>query len=510
MFDALVHFCHTFAMQVWTKLALGFTATAIVIVGVYGAYQLTQEETDLRAAAERDLRVTGTALQVAVANALRDQQLADVRTSIDTVKMRDPSLDVLLLDASGALTAGSWGSSEAENLVRGPVAEAKSANAPVIRFDGPRGLSYLIGAFPILDDTRNVGTLAVVRPLDELRRDLAAETRSTLLALGSLVIGLIAAGWFLASFYVRAPLLELVRTMRAVRSGDLSAKASFRRADEIGAVVTEFNSMMTELAQARQRLISEAEEREALEMRLQRADKLVTVGQLSAGLAHEIGSPLQVVNGRARLIAGRADLPADVRHGAEVLAKESDRIAHIVEQLLTFSRQTVPAIAGVQLVSPVRDIVELFEPEARRHDVRLEFHCDESLPAANVDAGQVQQVVMNLLRNAVYATRPKGRVTLSLASGSLSKANGPAQPSVSLVVEDTGEGIAETLLPRIFEPFFTTRSHTGGTGLGLAVVKTIVDAHGGTIAVTSTPGQGTRFTVHFPIAGQAVAGGWVA
>jgi signal transduction histidine kinase len=193
-----------------------------------------------------------------------------------------------------------------------------------------------------------------------------------------------------------------------------------------------------------------------------------------------------------------------------VLAKESDRIARIVEQLLTFSRQTVPTIAGVQLAAPVHDIVELFEPEARRHDVRLEFHCDESLPAANVDAGQVQQVVMNLLRNAVYATKPKGRVTLALTSGSLSRASGPAQPSISLVVEDTGEGIPEALLPRIFEPFFTTRSHTGGTGLGLAVVKTIVDGHGGTIAVTSTQGQGTRFTVQFPIAGHAVAGGWVA
>jgi signal transduction histidine kinase len=268
--------------------------------------------------------------------------------------------------------------------------------------------------------------------------------------------------------------------------------------------------MMTDLAEARQRLISEADAREALEMRLQRADKLVTVGQLSAGLAHEIGSPLQVVNGRARALAARTDLPPDVRRSAEVLAGQTDRIARIVEQLLTFSRQTVPAMAGVQLAAPVRDIVELFEPEARRHDVRLEFHCDDDLPAANVDVGQVQQVVMNLLRNAVCATRPKGYVRLFLTSGSVAKPSGPLQPSVSLVVEDTGEGIPDTLLPRIFEPFFTTRSHTGGTGLGLAVVKTIVDAHGGTIAVTSNPGEGTRFTVQFPIADHSVAGGWVA
>jgi len=509
MFDALVHFCHTFAMKVWTKLALGFTATAIVIVGVYGAYQLSQEETDLRGAAERELRVTGTALQLAVANALRDQQLTDVRDTIDAVKMRDPSLDVLLFDNAGTMMAGSWGSGEAERLVRQAVIEAQSANTPIIRFDGRRGLSHLMGAFPLLDETRHVGTLAIVRPLDELRRDLASETRSTLLALGTLVIGLVAAGWFLASFYVRAPLLELVRTMRSVRSGNLSAKASFTRADEMGAAVSEFNAMMSELADARQRLISEADAREELETRLQRADKLVTVGQLSAGLAHEIGSPLQVVNGRARALAARTDLPHEVTRSAEVLASQTDRITRIVEQLLTFSRQTVPAMAGVQLAAPVRDIVELFEPEARRHDVHLEFHCDDPLPPANVDVGQVQQVVMNLLRNAVYATKAKGRVRLSLTIGSLVKASG-SQPAVSLVVEDNGEGIPDSLFPRIFEPFFTTRSHTGGTGLGLAVVKTIVDAHGGTIAVASDPGQGTRFTIQFPIAGESVAGGWVA
>jgi two-component system, NtrC family, sensor histidine kinase HydH len=449
-------------------------------------------------------------VQVAVGNAVRDGQLSDVRGIIEAVKLRDPSIDVIVFDASGAMTASSWGSRGTDPLVRGAVAESRTANAAIVRFEGPRGLASLLGVFPIFDGSQNVGTLAVVRPLDELRRDLGAETRSTILALATLIVGLAAAGWFLASWYVRGPVLELVGAMRAVRSGDLSAKAAFRRADEMGAAAAEFNAMMGELADARQRLIAEGEARELLEARLQRADKLVTVGQLSAGLAHEIGSPLQVLNGRARAIAARSDLPADVRRSADVLANESDRITRIVEQLVTFSRQTIPSIAGADIAAPVRDIVELLEPDARRHDVRLEFHCDAALPAANVDVGQVQQVTMNLLRNAVAAAPPKGRVRLSLESGSFSRAGGPPQPSVSMIVEDTGEGIPDAFLPRIFEPFFTTRSHNGGTGLGLAVVKTIVDAHGGAITVTSRVGAGTRFTVHFPVAGAAVAGGWVA
>ncbi len=309
--------------------------------------------------------------------------------------------------------------------------------------------------------------------------------------------------------YVRRPLLDLVQTMRAVRAGDLSAKVSFQRADEMGAAVSEFNAMVAELGDARRRLIAETEAREALEIALQRTDKLITVGQLSAGLAHEIGSPLQVVNGRARALAARPDIPADIRRIAEIVANESDRITRIVEQLLTFARHTTPKRIDVGLREPVRDVVELFELEARRHAVRLEFVCDESLPLVNADAGQVQQVVMNLLRNAVRATPRGGRIHVSLTTQS--PTGGQSEPSVCLAVEDSGEGIPDDVAAHMFEPFFTTRSHSGGTGLGLAIVKSIVDAHRGTITVTPRDGGGTRFALHFPLAGAAaLAGGKVA
>jgi len=500
-----------FGVRVWTKLTLGFAATATVIVGVYGSFQLRQEADDLRSAAERDLRVTGTAVQVGVVHALRDGHTGDVRAVIDAVRLRDASLDVLVFDDAGALTAGSRTNPGVESEVRRLVHDAQSSIHASVQFEGPLGLSYAIATFPIQDgDGVRVGTLALARSLDEAKGDLEFEARQTIFSLATLVVGLVVAGWILASVYVRRPLLELVQAMRAVRAGNLSAKAALRRPDEMGAAITEFNAMTADLLEARRRLIAEADAREALEMHLQRADKLITVGQLSAGLAHEIGSPLLVVNGRARAIASRTDVPAEVCRSAQILADESDRITRIVDQLLTFSRQTVPAIAVTALAVPVRDIVELYEPEAHRHDVRLEFSCDETLPEANADAGQVQQVVMNLLSNAVRATQPGGQIRVGLRGATFSRGGGEPQPSVSLTVEDTGEGIPEPLLARIFEPFFTTRPQTGGTGLGLAVVKSIVDAHGGSVTVSTAPGQGTLFTVHFPVARSAVVGGRVA
>ena len=497
-------------VQIWTKLAIGFTATAILIVGLYGAYQLLNEQADLRDAAEQDLRLMGTTVQVAVANALRDRQAADVDAILSAVRQRDASLEMQVFDNNDAVIAGSRDNGEIGESVRQTMRDAQATSHGVIRFEGRTGLLHIVGAFPIRDAAGlNVGTVVFVRPLNELRRDLTAELRSAILSLVTLVIGLAIAGWFLASMYVRGPVLDLVRAMQAVRAGDLSAKASFRRADELGRAAEEFNAMMSDLVDARARLIAAIAARDALELRLQRADKLVTVGQLSAGLAHEIGQPLQVLNGRARALAGRTDVPAEVRRNAEILARESDRITRIVEQLLSFSRQTVPTRTQTHLETPIRHIVELFEVEASRHDVTIELHSSDLLPSANVDVDQVQQVVMNLLSNAVRATPPGGRVRVSVDASSFARATDVPHPSVALVVEDTGEGIPEALLPRIFEPFFTTRSQIGGTGLGLAVVKAIVDAHGGTIAVESQASRGTRVIVHFPVTA-SMAGGLVA
>jgi two-component system, NtrC family, sensor histidine kinase HydH len=497
-------------VQVWTKLSVGFALTGTVIIGAYGLRQLRQEEIDLRDAAERELRLLGAAVDVAAGNALRDRRPADLRRIAGALKLRDPETDVMVFDPSGAVSA-SWSSAATEALGRDAAAEARRTNHPAIRFEGPRRLSHLVGAFPITGDNgEDLGVLAIVRPLDTLRTDLSAETRDTLLSLITLIAGVAGAGWLLSSIHVRRPLRALVRTMGEVRGGDLSARAPAAGDDEMATAAAEFNAMVQDLADARRRLTAAAEAREALEASLQRADKLVTVGQLSAGLAHEIGSPLQILNGRARALAAADDLSPDVRRTAEILARESDRITQIVERLLTVSRRSVPSIANVDLAGPVRDIIELFGPEARRHGVQLQFERADGLPAANADVSQVQQVVMNLLSNALHATPRNGRVRVALEASSVAVAGGEAQPAVALIVEDTGIGIPDEILPHIFEPFFTTRGQGDGTGLGLAVVKSIVDWHAGTLAVATRAGEGTRVIALFPASGTARADGRVA
>lgn len=488
-------------MHLSTKLALGLTLTSTVILGAHGIRQLRQEERDLRGAAEHDFRLLGTALQVAVEHSVRDRQVADVHAILEALELNDSAVDVLVFDRQLALQANSLGSDASEQKVRPMLAGVQSSSRPDIRFEGPGGLGQLVGVFPLRGESgATAGTMALVWPLDELRRDLRATVRFTITSSLTLIAGIAGVGWLLSLVLVRRPLRALTDAMRLVEAGTWDATVPARAGDEVGAALLQFNAMVRELAEARRKLIGAAEAREQLEAGLLRLDKLATVGQLSAGLAHEIGSPLQILNGRARAIASRDDLPPDVRRSARILGEQSDRIARIVEQLLGFARRSVARMSRVEPRAAVSAIVDLMAVEARRQAVALELNAPADLPRIEADADQVQQVTMNLLSNALRAASPGGRVWVALSAAWLKPdERTPPAPAVELSVEDTGPGIPDDVASRMFEPFFSTWTSSGGTGLGLAVVKAIVDEHGGRIEVAPRPGGGTRFTVLFPL-----------
>ncbi|MBX7113210.1 MAG: HAMP domain-containing protein [Myxococcaceae bacterium] len=492
-------------MRISTKLSVALALTSAFILSAYGVRQLLQEEADLQASAEHELKLLATAMQVAVENAWRDGQPADVREILESLELKDSAVDVLVFGADGHLAASSWGSGPAEQIAVPAVAQAAQANRPVTRFEGPRGLSYLVVALPLRSDSgARLGMLAVVRPLETLRQDLRATAYSTVLTIATVLATLIAVAWLLIQLHVRRPLSSLLTAIHSVRAGDLTASATESR-DELGQIAMAFNAMVRELQTAQRKAAEETEARHDVEAGLARIDKLVTLGQLSAGLAHEIGSPLQVLNGRARALAARADVPADIRRTAEILAEQSDRITTIVEQLMSFARKKAPHMAPAHLGSAIAKVVELLEPEARRRGVRLSLSVEENLPSVPADAEQAQQVAMNLLTNALRATPKEGQVKVRVARATFSAQAGAAkQPSVSVTIENSGPVIAAQSLERIFEPFFTTWQDAGGTGLGLAVVRTIVTEHGGAVSVISDEINGTIFTAHFPQQGRGL------
>ncbi len=244
-------------------------------------------------------------------------------------------------------------------------------------------------------------------------------------------------------------------------------------------------------------------EQEAIEARaaLMRADRLAMVGQLAAGVAHELGTPLAVISGRAKMMQA-SSVPADQwpTH-ARVISEQSERMTGIIHQMLDLTRRREPRKVNVDLRNVARQTLVMLLTEAKKRNVELSYAADDTERLAQLDASQFVQVASNLVMNALQAT-PEGRRVV-VSTGHERRAppadlGGVEQDWVYLRVKDEGSGIAPEHLHRVFEPFFTTKKSREGTGLGLAVAGGIVRDHQGWIDLQSDATSGSRFTVYAP------------
>lgn len=483
-------------MSLSTRLTVALSLAALIAFGAIGAWQLRAEAGDLRRATERELRLLGRSLQVSFENALRDRQEEDVEETLRELERIDPEVDVFVYDSAGARIAASSGASARPRWV-----VERPEPSGVLRFvpeGDPRSIELVL-PLRITRDERPA-TMVVVRPLDEMRADLEATRRRVVVSVAGfvLLVALLTLG--LARVWVGRPLSRMIAAMRRVRAGDLTPSRAPSRRDEIGATLREFEALVRDLADARARLEEEAEARRRLGEMLRQADKLATIGQLAAGLAHEIGSPLQVLEGRVAGLESRADDPGETRRVARILLEQTQRITRIVSRLGGLARRGVARrVREIEIAPPVRTVVELLDGEARRRGVTLVMREDGEPRRMRGDADAIQQLALNLLRNALDATERGGRVVVSVGACELRAPDGRLRDAVRIAVADTGRGMDEETRARVFDPFFTTREAAGGSGLGLAVVKGIVDEHRGRIEVRTRPGEGTTFTVELPL-----------
>ena len=230
-------------------------------------------------------------------------------------------------------------------------------------------------------------------------------------------------------------------------------------------------------------------DRHALEAEMAQRERLAALGDVAAAFAHEVRNPLNAVSmGLQRLRAEFAPAPADeYRRFVELMQGEVTRLNAIVEEFLTLARPLPLAPAPVALDALLGELAALVEDQARAAAIELRVTVPSPAPRVVADRDHLKQVLLNLVLNAVQAAGPGGRVTIEAQ---------PARDGVSIVVADTGPGIAADVLPRIFDPYFTTKS--GGLGLGLTIARRIVQAHGGALEVDSAPGAGARFAVRLP------------
>ena len=311
------------------------------------------------------------------------------------------------------------------------------------------------------------------------------------------------------------PLRRLLEGIDAVGKGDLSRVILAEREDQIGTIAGRFNAMTGSLREAREETERAAAARLGLEARLRQSEKLATIGQMAAEIAHELGTPLNVIGGRARAMARKAQKaaeaapaergadPGEVVKNATIIGDEVSRITKIIRQVLDFSRPRGPTVTRVHLGAVVAEALEFLREPIQRQGIEVDVQTMPAPPEVPGDPDQIQQVCLNLIMNAIHAmpTGGKLRVATTLMvrrKGGLDLA--PPAEYAALIVADSGPGIPAADREKIFEPFFTTKDEGQGTGLGLAVSHGIVKDHDGWIDVESPPAGGAEFRVYLPCA----------
>lgn len=297
-------------------------------------------------------------------------------------------------------------------------------------------------------------------------------------------------------------ILEAIRAHEIIKqaeSGWAAALVATRMAESAReraeAVVDEWEERARE---GQIRLVIETTRRLANIEELQNANRLATIGKLTATMAHELGTPLAVITVRAQMIAA-GEVPADeVAAEAKVILHQTQRMTRMVSEVLDLARPRAAVMATIDLAALGRQTESMLAPMARKRNVKLRFVEHDTPVLVLGDASRILQILTNLVINAAQSMTKPGAVTFCVHQRRACPPGGIDAEYIAVDVTDTGEGIPVNILPRIFDTFFTTKKEGDGTGLGLAVSKRIAIEHGGWIGVISEEGKGSRFTLYLP------------
>jgi len=388
--------------------------------------------------------------------------------------------------SAGGVEGGPLGVEPVEQLAR--FLESERTVRLRLESDGQRSMVrglVRIGSRPECTECHGerdpIAVAVVARDVTDHVEALEGRLRGTILILLSIWALMVA----VSSTYAR----RSVRRSAAMLESDLREAESGRVTESAGNGVRGLDPATAEAHELLRRFLKRQQERRSDEVgRLHHADRLASLGEVAAGLVHEIKNPLAGVSGALEILRDRSD-DAETRAVHEQMLIELERVNDTVQSLLRLSRPAKPHLAPTDVVRLVQETTTLLRPALRDRDISLDVDFSADTPSCLMDANQMQQVLVNLITNASEAIGRDGRIVVRATVL-------PACGGTLLAVEDDGPGISEQDLESIFEPFHSTKA--SGTGLGLAIAASLVHQHGGTIEVDSTPGAGSVFHVVLP------------
>ncbi|HEY6011130.1 MAG TPA: ATP-binding protein [Nitrospirota bacterium] len=477
-----------------SKIIISVTVILVVTIGLGSWINIRYQREQIERSLEDNVLIVANTIERSLANAMLNGQSKEVQEILEAVGRYHNIHEVKIFSPHGVILKSSkrWMMGRRIEPVVEKWFSKEEFRIPIKRRE--EGIFSVL--FPIENDKRCYrchgslvklnGVLAVDVSMVHTQQELGDYSKTMFLwAFGVTAILGIALSLFLTRL-VTDPIQDLIVTMERAEQG-LEARVKVKSSDDLGRLGEAFNSLLSKLERARRRV-----ERYHYEQ-MTRADRLASIGEMAAGIAHEIKNPLAGIAGVIQVL--KRDVPPGDQKKAvldEVLS-QVERMDKAVRNLLAFARPPEPKMTLVDINQLIGKLFDFLAPQFTKHSIRAERNLEPDFPELTLDPDLFQQALINIALNAIQAMPEGGKFIVETRS---TRPSGDNPGSVEIVFNDTGKGISAENRNRIFNPFFTTRQQ--GTGLGLSITQRIVEQHNGEISVSSVPGQGTSFTISFP------------
>jgi len=477
-----------------SKIIISVSVILVVTIGLGSWINIRYQRAQIERSLEDNVLIVANTIERSLANAMLNGKSKEVQEILEAVGGYHNIHEAKIFSPNGVILKSSkrWMMGRKVEPVVTKWFSKQEFKKPIKRRE--EGIFSVL--FPIENDKRCFrchgsrvklnGVLAVDVSMAHTQKELGDYSKTMFLwALGVTAILVVSLSLFLTRL-VTDPIQDLIITMERAEQG-LEARVNVKSSDDLGRLGEAFNALLSKLERARRRV-----ERYHYEQ-MTRADRLASIGEMAAGIAHEIKNPLAGIAGVIQVL--KKDVPPGDQKKAvldEVLS-QVERMDKAVRNLLAFARPPEPKMTLVDINQLIGKLLDFLAPQFSKHSIMAERNLEPGFPPLTLDPDLFQQALINIALNAIQAMPEGGKFIVETRSA---KPSGDNPGSVEIVFNDTGKGISMENRNRIFNPFFTTRQQ--GTGLGLSITQRIVEQHNGEINVTSVPGQGASFTITFP------------
>ncbi|MBM4330092.1 MAG: HAMP domain-containing protein [Deltaproteobacteria bacterium] len=488
-------------MRLGTKLTLGLSLIIIFVLSGYGFFHVISRREILIRKMKVEVMGISQTLKISLEKISPLREREYVQYLINSIEKYEKTLGVIVYHPHKDFLVWSQSLEMRIEPFLELINRSIKEDNPQEEFGGYKKTSIFSYAFPLKDKRgKNIGGVAILQKTTFVEEEIRQAKWTIFITILVLIGGTVVLIFFITRKWITLPIFQLMDGIKQMAKGQLNTRIDMKKGDEISELAQAFNQMAVDLRNAQEKMIQEMEIKLELERNLRQSEKLATIGQLASELAHEFGTPLNIISGRADLMKRRLENKEETQKNLDVILLQTGRITKIIQQLLGFVRKKKPERRPLEISLLLETTLDFIDHQIQKQKVKVAKDIKENLPLVTGDSDQLQQVFLNILLNAVQSMPQGGTLRLSASPKWISKAGLEAaqRQYVEVFVEDTGVGIEKEVMENIFQPFFTTKEKEKGTGLGLTLSQGIVQDHEGWIEVESEIGKGSVFKIYLP------------